>query len=214
MKFIDERINEYAISKSWVPSQVCNELEQYTWKKVEMPQMLIGKMEASFLGFLIRSLRVQNILEIGTFTGYSSLAMAENLPDQGTMTTLDISESTVKIAQDFWKKSPHGYKINSIVGPALDSLKDLNQYYDLIFIDADKENYLNYLKECLKILAPNGVIILDNTLWGGKVLSESHNDPATAGIKQVNDYIKQNPSLYSTLLPVRDGMMLVQRNLK
>lgn len=210
MKFIDEKLENYCIEKSNIPSENCAAIEHYTKKNVVHSQMLIGKMEGSFLGFLIRSHGVRRILEIGTYTGYSALAMAENLPENGTLITLDVNKKTSKIAHDFWSKSPAGDKITQVLGPAIESLKEIAPGIDLVFIDADKNNYFNYLQACLPLLSDKGIIVIDNVLWSGKVVSPPQED-STASIQKVNDYISSRKDLYGTLLPIRDGMFLIQK---
>lgn len=210
MKFIDEKLENYCIEKSNIPSENCAAIEHYTKENVVHSQMLIGKMEGSFLGFLIRSHGVRRILEIGTYTGYSALAMAENLPENGSLITLDVNKKTSKIAHDFWAKSPAGDKITQVLGPAIESLKEIAPGIDLVFIDADKNNYFNYLQACLPLLSDKGIIVIDNVLWSGKVVSPAQED-STASIQKVNDYISSRKDLYGTLLPIRDGMFLIQK---
>ena len=207
----DSKIQEYCIQKSNRPSKVCKDLENYTRKNVPYSQMLIGELEASFLGFLLRSIKATNVLEFGTFTGYSSLCMAENLPDDGLIITLDINPETVEIAKNYWKNSTHGHKIQSIIGPALETVKNLDKAFDFIFIDADKINYLDYLKAGLKVLSPKGMIAIDNVLWSGKVLDQKGQDQDTLAIQNINNFISEKTDLYGTLLPVRDGIFLIQR---
>ena len=210
MKFIDERLMDYSIKHSTTPSIKCDDIQTHTKENVEMSQMLVGKLEGSLLGFFIRAIQAEHILEIVTFTGYSALAMAENLPANGQIITLDINPETSKIAHSFWGKSEHGKKITQILGPALDSLKSIDKQFDLIFIDADKINYQNYLDICLKKLSPKGIIVLDNMLWSGKVVKNDQ-DESTQILKRVNEWVKKQEDLYSTLLPVRDGMLLIKR---
>ena len=211
MKFIDPALEEYSISKSTLPSALADELEQYTKENVAIPQMLVGKLEASFLGFLVRSLGVKNVLEFGTYTGYSALNFAENLPSDGKVITLDINPETTKLAQNFWDKSPDGNKIQSILGSGIESLKHLRENkFDLVFIDADKTNYMSYLKKSLKLLSEKGVVVLDNMLWSGNILKDNQ-DESTEALKEVNSFIKNSPDLYGTLLPIRDGMFLVMK---
>ena len=210
MKFISEEIENYSISKSNKPSIVCDEIQTYTKENVDMSQMLIGQMEASFLGFLIRSHKVKTVVEFGTYTGYSALAMAENLPTDGKVYTFDIDAENGKIAQSFWDKSSHGNKIQQIIGPALESISKIEDKIDLAFIDADKVNYTNYLNACLERLSENGIIVIDNVLWSGSVLKESDQE-STQAIQAVNDYIANRDDLYGTLLPIRDGMFLIQK---
>ena len=206
---IPPQIESYCIAKSSTPSALCDELEDFTKTHVDMAQMLIGKLEASLLGFLIHSLDAKRVLEIGTFTGYSALAMAEILPGDGEIVTLDVSKERTKIAQKFWNRSPHGKKITLVLGRAEESLRELQGPFDLIFIDADKEQCLSYFKRGCELLSPKGVVVVDNCLWDGKVFEQRNGDAETKGIKELTDFIHADLGLYSTLLPVRDGVLLV-----
>lgn len=216
MQMVDKKIEDYCIAKSNLPSSDCEQIENYTRANVHGAQMLIGKMEASFLGFLLRSINAKRVLELGTFTGYSALVMAENLPEDGQITTIDINEKTVSLALDFWKKSIHGKKITSLLGNGLEIIPTLSGPYDFVFIDADKRNYIQYLKLVVPILSPQGLIVIDNVLWDGKVLPDAelnlneHRDRNAEFIRLVNDYIATEPKLYGTLLPIRDGMFLIK----
>jgi caffeoyl-CoA O-methyltransferase len=207
----DPEVNSYCISKSHRPSPLCKQLEKHTQEHIPYPQMLVGELEASILGFLIRSIQAKKILEFGTFTGYSALAMAENLPEDGEVVTLDINPETTKVAKEYWKQSLNGKKIKSILGPAVETVKNLKQEFDFIFIDADKVNYLSYFKICLEKLSSKGIIAIDNVLWSGQVLKENHQDENTMAIQEVNNFISKREDLYSTLLPVRDGLFLIQK---
>ena len=217
MQINDNKIEEYCISKSSMPSSDCLAIEEYTRANVHGAGMLIGKMEASFIGFLLKSIGAKRILELGTFTGYSALTMAEHLPFDGEIITVDINKDTVDIAKKFWNNSSHGNKITSILGNGLDIIPTLSGPFDFVFIDADKRNYIDYLKLTVPMLSSNGMIVIDNVLWSGKVLPDfqidesSHNDRNTKYIRLVNDYIAESSDLYGTLLPIRDGMFLVQK---
>lgn len=217
MQLVDKKIEDYCLAKSNLPSPDCDRIEDYTRKNVHGAQMLIGKMEASFLGFLLRSIDAKRVLELGTFTGYSALAMAENLPPGGEVITVDVNAETVALAKTFWSQSAHGHKIKSLLGAGLEIVPTLEGQFDLVFIDADKKNYIQYLKLILPKLSHRGIIVLDNTLWSGRVVPgserEGHKlvDSNTEFIRLVNDYIANNPELYGTLLPIRDGMFLVRR---
>lgn len=216
MKFIDLEIENYCILKSNVPSSDCTAIEKFTKENVHGAQMLIGQMEASFLGFLINANQVKDILELGTFTGYSALAMAEQLPNDGSLITIDIDPKTNLIAREYWDKSIHGKKINNLLGSALDLLPEINKKFDLIFIDADKKNYLEYLKLSLSKLNLHGIIVVDNVLWSGKVLENSklennHYDSNTEYIRNLNNFVAADKNLYGTLLPIRDGMFLITK---
>ncbi|MFI5390683.1 MAG: O-methyltransferase [Bacteriovoracales bacterium] len=209
MKFVDEKIEDYCVLKSSRPSKYADEIESYTKKNVSHSQMLTGKMEASVLGFLIRSIKAKRVLEIGTYTGYSALCMAENLPKSGVVYTLDINEATTELAKSFWAKSPHRKKIKPLLGPAKETLLKIKGKFDFIFIDADKPNYLEYFKISLKMLTKGGVIAIDNVLWSGKVLEP--NDNQTKAICELNDFISEKNGFYKTMLPVRDGIFLVRK---
>lgn len=211
MKFIDPALENYAISKSNQPSQLADELELYTRENIEMSRMLIGKLEASLLGSLIKLNQAKRVLEFGTFTGYSALVMAESLPSDGEVITLDIDAQNGEIAQKFWNRSSHGHKIKQIIGSAQVSIKEISGNFDLVFIDADKTGYRNYLDFSLAHLNKNGIIVIDNVLWSGKVLN-STGDPDTQALQQINNFIAQNDQLFGTLLPIRDGIFLVQKD--
>lgn len=217
MQITDKKIEEYCLTKSNLPSEFCLSIENNTRANVPGAQMLIGKMEASFLGFLLRSINAKRVLELGTFTGYSALAMAENLPEDGEVITVDINKDTVNLAKEYWAKSPNGKKIKSVLGSGLDIIPTITGEIDLVFIDADKRNYIEYLRLTLPKLSKNGIIVIDNVLWSGKVLPDAeldlsvHYDKNTEYIRQVNDFIAQNEDLYGTLMPIRDGMFLIKK---
>ena len=216
MKFIDPVLEKYCIDHSDCPSALNQELFDKTHETQDLPQMLVGEMEASFLGFLIRSGGVKRVLEIGTFTGYSALAMARELPQDGELITLDLNPDSVKLAQEYWDRAPWGGRIKSVLGPALETIPKLKGQFDLVFIDADKENYKNYLELILRRLSGNGMVVVDNVLWSGKVVRGSKYDDhnpseATLALREFNDYVKGRGDLYATMLPVRDGLFLIKR---
>ena len=203
MQMIDKKIENYCIGKSTLPSADCQRIEDYTRAHVHGAQMLIGKMEASFIGFLLRSIKARRVLELGTFTGYSALSMAENITDDGEIITVDINVKTVSLAQDFWNQSAHGHKIKSLIGSGMDIIPTLKGQFDFIFIDADKRNYIDYLKMTVPMLS-------ENVLPDAELDLKEHYDRSTEFVRLVNDYIADEPSLYGTLLPIRDGMFLVR----
>lgn len=211
MHLVSEDIHEYCLAHSTLPSKVCEEIHGYTREKVPMAQMVSGPLEGSFLGLLLQSIGAKRVLEIGTFTGYSALAMAERLPADGEVVTCDVNPETMRLAQSFWDKSPSGKKIKPMLGPALETLEKVTPGFDFVFIDADKENYLNYLKRALPLLKINGLIAADNTLWSGKVLESNPTDTMTAAIKAFNDWVKAQPDLISTLVPIRDGLLVIRK---
>lgn len=212
MKWIDPALEQYAVDHSTLPSKVCDSLEVHTHQVEPMARMLIGKMEASFLGFLIRSMAVTRILEIGTFTGYSALAMAENLPEAGEIHTIDIEKR--EYTDQYWSASPQGGKIRRHLGPALEVIPCLPGFFDMVFIDADKENYLNYFKLVEPKLNARGVVVVDNVLWSGRVLlseGELGQDTSSLAIKEFNQAIQERSDLYKTVLPIRDGLSLITK---
>lgn len=211
MSFVPKEIEDYCILHSSQPSNVAKELMEFTRASVHGSQMLIGEMEGSVLKFLIKLGRVKKILELGTYTGYSALIMAEALPSDGKIITIDLNPETSKIAQSFWDKSVHGKKIELILKPGLEALESINGEFDLFFIDADKNNYSNYLDWALKHLSPTGVIVTDNTLWSGKVLKGGV-DKQTDSIRAHNEKARTLEGYTKTLLPIRDGMFLIQRS--
>jgi caffeoyl-CoA O-methyltransferase len=210
MNLISPEIEEYCVSHSTRPSSVAKELQEYTMASVHGSNMLIGEMEASVLISLIKLGKVNKVLELGTYTGYSALVMAEQLPDDGKVITIDINPHTTEIARSFWDKSPHGKKIELILKSGLDALAGLHDNFDLIFIDADKNNYSNYLEWSLKHLSAHGIIVVDNTLWSGKVLTPGL-DKQTDSIRAHNTMASQLAGYTKTLLPIRDGMFLIQK---
>ena len=211
MGLISPEIEKYCIDHSTRPSTDAKALEDHTRAGIHGSNMLIGEMEASVLTFLIKLGKVKNIVEFGTYTGYSALVMAEQIPADGTVTTIDINPATTAIAKEFWAKSAHGSKIQQILKPGLEAMKELNGKYDLVFIDADKNNYSNYLDWALEHLSPNGFIVVDNTLWSGKILTPGL-DKQTDSIIAHNEKARDLKGYTKTLLPIRDGMFLIQKN--
>lgn len=210
MQLIAPEIESYCVAHSSKSSALSYELMKFTRDSVHGSNMLIGEMEGSVLTFLIKLGRAKRILELGTYTGYSALIMAEALPSDGKLITVDLNPETTEIAKKFWARSEHGHKIQSVLKPGLDALATLEGEFDLVFIDADKNNYPNYLKWALKHLSPTGIIVTDNTLWSGKVLSAGV-DKQTDSIREHNDFAAALEGYTKTLLPVRDGMFLIQR---
>ncbi len=210
MNLVDKKIEDYCLLHSHRPSDICQKIEDYTWKNVAIPQMVTGAMVGSYLGFLVKAIRAKNILEVGTFTGYSALALAENT--DGNVHTIDVDEETTAIAKNFWKESKHGHKITAHIGSGIDIIPSFKEEFDFIFIDADKTNYLNYFELCFNKLAANGIMIFDNCLWSGKVL-EKNGDARTEYLKKLNQFLANRTDLYTTLLPIRDGLMCVTRKL-
>ena len=203
-------LTNYCLTHSSMPSALAKELENYTRSAIPGSNMLIGEMEASLLKVLLKACHAKTVLELGTFTGYSALVMAESLPDEGTILTLDINSGTTALAQTYWDRSPHGKKIRAVLTPAVEYLPSLNQSFDFIFIDADKVNYPFYANWGHEHLNPGGMLVIDNALWSGKVV-QGNPDPHTRGILQANALAASWQDCVTSLLPVRDGMLLVHK---
>lgn len=202
-------IEEYAKSKTEPEGALLEELARETYASMNMPQMLTGRLEGRFLKFMVQAVAAKRVLEIGMFTGYSALSMAEGLPTGGELYTCDIDPKAIAFAKKYFERSPHGSKITVKEGPALESIKQLKAPFDLVFIDADKENYKNYYEAVLPLVRTGGVILVDNVLWNGAVL-----DPQTAtdrSICEFNDHINQDERVDRVLLTVRDGVFLIRK---
>lgn len=202
-------IEDYAERCSKPLSALHDKLWVETYSKTRSPSMMIGPLEGQFLKMLAVMTNARRILEIGMFTGYSTLAWAEALPKDGRIVTCDINPETTEIARRYFAESPHAQKIEIKLGPAVETLKRIWGPFDICFIDADKENYGVYYDACLELTRARGLIILDNMLRGGRVL-----DPRDAGTKAVdalNKRIRNDPRVENVLLPIRDGIMLVRK---
>jgi caffeoyl-CoA O-methyltransferase len=205
---------EYCLNFSTEASQVRKELAAHTRENVHGAGMLIGELEGAFFQFLLKNNNVRKVLEIGTYTGYSALTFAEVLPSNGSILTLDINHQTTAIAQSFWDKSEHGKKITAFVGDThqkIESLIDSAAQFDFIFIDADKNNYPNYVKWGLQLVSPGGIIAVDNVLWNDDVLKSNSTDERTKNIRMACQILFDVPGFQRLMLPVRDGIMLAQK---
>jgi caffeoyl-CoA O-methyltransferase len=208
---VSAEIEAYATAQSMPESDVCRALRAETHRQMDCPQMLVGPLEGAFLKVLTQIVRATHVLEIGMFTGYSALCFAEALPKEGTVTTCEIDETSAAVARRYFATSLHGQKITVCMGPALETMRVLNSRYDLIFIDADKQNYLNYYWRAKELLSPNGVIVIDNVLWDGDVLLEPPPDERTAAIQELNRAVALDPDVSAALLTIRDGVLLIRR---
>jgi caffeoyl-CoA O-methyltransferase len=207
---VDERVEEYAVEHTTVLHDLFERLEAETREKTTAPQMMVGRLEGGFLATLVRVSGAKRILELGTFTGYSSISMASALPDDGRIITCDVDPDATAIARRYMDESGHGDKIEIRLGPALETIEALDGPFDLVFIDADKPNYENYYEAVLPKLADNGLVIADNVLWSGRVV-ETDGDESTQAIKAFNEHVRKDSRVVSVMLTVRDGMTLVQK---
>jgi caffeoyl-CoA O-methyltransferase len=210
MSFIvDEQIEEYAKQHSTPPDPLLAELAEETYATMSAPQMLTGPIEGRFLELLVHGSGAKRILEIGTFTGYAALSMAAALPEGGHIDTLDIEPKHAEVAQRYFDRSPHGSKITLHLGPAIETIGKLEGEFDLVFIDADKQNYDNYYETVLPRLGERGLIAIDNTLWSGKVLAPP--DESSRAIAALNDKLAADDRVVAVQLTIRDGVTLVRR---
>ena len=210
MSFIaDEQIEDYAEAHTTPSDPLLEELAEETRATMASPQMLTGPIEGRFLEQLVAVMGARRVLEIGTFTGYASLSMAAALPADGRIDTLDIEPRHAEVAQRYFDRSPHGSKITLHLGPALETISSLEGEFDLVFIDADKENYDAYYEAVLPRLSERGLIAIDNTLWSGRVLDPP--DETSKLIAALNDKLAADDRVVAVQLTVRDGVTLVRR---
>lgn len=209
IQMIDPDLEKYAESHSLQPNDLLQELQRYTYQNCEIPQMVTGSLEGALLRMLVRLTGAARILEIGLFTGYSALTMAEVLPEGGSITSCEIDEKNAAIARSFIERSLHREKIVIRLGQALDTLASLNGPFDLAFLDADKENYSAYYDLTLPLLRPGGLLVADNVLWSGKVLDPT--EETDHALVEFNRRVVEDPAVEVVLLPVRDGVSLIRK---
>ena len=207
---VNEDVERYAEEHSTPDPDLFRRLEQETRATTSAPQMMVGPLEGPFLGWLVWLSAAQNVLEIGTFTGYSSISMALNLPEGGRITSLDVNEETTAVARRYAEEAGVADRIDYRVGSAIDELQTLDGPFDLVFIDADKESYVDYYENVLPKLSERGYIVADNVLWSGRVV-EADGDESTQAIKRFNDHVAADERVESLVLSVRDGMTLIRR---
>jgi len=204
-------IETYAQAHSMAESDLCRTLQEETQRRMESPQMIVGPLEGAFLKMMTQLVRATSVLEIGMFTGYSALCFAEALPVEGTVLTCEVDEQSAALARQYFARSPIGEKIEIRMGPALDTMRHLKGPFDLIFIDADKINYVNYYRQALDLVSPQGVILIDNVLWGGDVLKQPPPDEKTAAIQDLNRVVATDPRVTAVLVTIRDGVLVVRQ---
>jgi len=211
---IDESLERYISDNSYDLHPVQKEIIEYNNNLGDIKKMQISVTQAYFMQLLIKINKVKQILEIGTFTGYSALSMALAMDADGLITCLDKNRETSDTANNFFKRANVNNKIDLIIGPAIENLNKLineNKSFDLIFIDADKENYIKYYDLSFKLLSINGLIIVDNVLWKGEVINNNKNDKMTNIIKDFNTYIKNDNRIDKTILPIGDGVTICRK---
>jgi caffeoyl-CoA O-methyltransferase len=208
---VDENVEAYAEAHTTPSGELFERLAAETREKTTSPQMMVGEIEGRFLEFLVRVSHAARVLEIGTFTGYSSISMASVLPTSSRLITCDIEEKAHAAARRHAEQAGVVDRIDYRLGPALDTIEALDGPFDLVFIDADKPNYANYYDAVLPKLSRQGIIAVDNTLWSGRVLDPTVDDEGSVAIKAFNDRVMADDRVVSVLLTVRDGVTLIRK---
>tara|TARA_B100000959_G_scaffold263084_1_gene302104 strand:- start:49 stop:705 length:657 start_codon:yes stop_codon:yes gene_type:complete len=211
---IDERLETYISDNSYNLHPIQKEIIEDNKKLGNLMIMQISVTQGYFLQLIIKLNNIKNVLEIGTFTGYSALTMALSLPKEGSLTSLDKNKKTSIIAKNYFKKAKLDHKINIMLNNALESMKNLlskKNKFDLIFIDADKENYIKYYNLSYQLLNKNGLIVIDNVLWKGEVSKPDKNDRLTTIIREFNNFLKNDDRIEKTILPLGDGITICRK---
>ncbi len=209
MDFLPKKINDYVEKHSQPEPELLAKLNRETWQKMIAPRMLSGHLQGRVLSMLSKLIKPKNILEIGTYTGYSALCLAEGMQKNGELHTIDINEELFDFQRKYFDESPFGKQIFQHLGNALEIIPKLDKTFDLVFIDADKNNYPNYLEIILPKLQKGSVILSDNVLWSGKVVEDlKEDDEDTKALLQYNKLLNEHPKLETVILPIRDGLTL------
>jgi caffeoyl-CoA O-methyltransferase len=212
MEFLDKRLDEYSHQHTSDENELLTKVNRETYLEVLQPRMLSGHLQGRFLSMISKMLCPSQILEIGTYTGYSALCLAEGLTNDGKLTTIDVNEELQTRVEGYFKESAYGNQLEMKIGDANQIIPELNQTFDLVFIDADKENYCNYFDLVIDKVRPGGYIIADNVLWSGKVVEEiDEKDTSTAALIEYNDKIHNDSRVENVLLPIRDGLMIARK---
>jgi len=208
---VDEKIEQYAAAHTTPVDPFFERLAAETREKMTAPQMMVGLLEGRLLEFLVRLSGARMVVELGTFTGWSSISMASGLPPGGRVVTCDVNPEAQEIARRYAEEAGVADRIDYRLGPGLETLETLEGPFDLVFIDADKPNYRNYYEAVLPKLAEDGLIVVDNVLWSGRVVEEGDDDESTRAIREINEHIRNDDRVVCVMLTVRDGMTLVRK---
>ncbi len=212
MEFITKELSDYCENNTSAETDILAQLNRETHLKVVSPRMLSGHLQGRFLSFISKLQQPKLVVEIGTYTGYSALCLAEGLAENGKLISIDVNEETSAFAKSFISKTEYANKIDLVLADAKDYIPTIKESIDLVFIDADKKNYLNYYHLVIDKLNKGGLIIADNVLWSGKItMSESAMDKETLTLHQFNQFVQQDSRVENMLLPIRDGLMVVRK---
>jgi len=207
MHFISDELDDYVTLHSENEPELLAALNKETYQKILLPRMLSGHFQGRVLSMLSKLIRPKSILEIGTYTGYATLCLCEGLQENGTVHTIDINEELFDFQRKYFDKSAWGKQITQHLGDALEIIPNLNTKFDLVFVDADKENYVSYFNMIVPMMEKGGIILSDNVLWSGKVLEPLHpKDKSTKELLEYNKLLKEDPRVETVLLPIRDGL--------
>jgi predicted O-methyltransferase YrrM len=209
MSFLSEKLEDYVISHSQNEPQLLQQLNKETWQKILNPRMLSGAYQGRVLAMISKIINPKSILEIGTYTGYSALCLAEGLQKNGTLITIDKNEELEAFSKKYFNASNYKNQIEQLTGNALEIIPTINKKFDLVFIDADKANYSNYFHLIIDKMNPGGIILSDNVLWSGKVIEEiKPNDMDTQELLVYNKLLNNDERIETVLLPIRDGLTI------
>lgn len=209
MHFISEELDDYVVTHSEKEPELLQQLTRETYQKILQPRMLSGHFQGRILSMLSKLIAPKSILEIGTYTGYSALCLCEGLPKNGTLHTIDINEELEGFQRKYFELSGYGDQITQHIGNATEIIPNLNQKFDLVFIDADKPNYPTYFNIIIEKMNPGGVILSDNVLWSGKVIEPLNpKDVSTKAVLEYNKLLAEDTRVETVLLPIRDGLTI------
>jgi len=213
MEFLDPDLEKYVGAHTEKESDLLYQINRETHSEVLKPRMLSGHLQGRVLSMLSHMIQPENILEIGTYTGYSALCMAEGLKKEGRLVTIDVNEELAERVRIYFNASNFKDQIELKIGKALEIIPKLDKQWDMVFIDADKSNYLNYYKLCIDQVRKGGYILVDNVLWSGKVLEKNRKklDKDTESMLQFNEFVQQDERVQNVLFPIRDGLMILRK---
>jgi len=207
MDFLPEKIDDYVVQHSQQEPQILKDLTRETWQKVLNPRMLSGAFQGRVLSMISKIIQPETILEIGTYTGYSALCLAEGLSKNGKLITIDRNEELATLQEKYFSRSDYNHQIEQHIGDATQIIPTVDSKFDLVFIDADKSNYINYFHLIIDKMNPGGIILSDNVLWSGKVVEPlDAKDKDTKILLEYNKLMNEDPRIETVLLPIRDGL--------
>lgn len=213
MEFLDPDLEKYIEAHTESESDLLYKINRETHTEVLKPRMLSGHLQGRVLSMLSHMIQPENILEIGTYTGYSALCMAEGMKENGKLITIDVNEELAERVNEYFQSSEFSDKIEMKIGKALEIIPTLNKSWDMVFIDADKSSYLNYYKLCIDQVRKGGYILVDNVLWSGKVLAKNRKklDKDTESMLEFNEFVHKDDRVQNVLFPIRDGLMILRK---